>query len=159
MNETRAVDCFYDYLLGILKIYADLAPVLMDEVERIKNDDMPGLDESLRLQQAMLLKTRDFEAKVAGYQKELGISAANLSTAVVQLPEDERFRFYSLLGEFDQIMEQVRFYRDSCRELLQTKLYQMEKQAQDSGLAQGATYDEFAESVSGSYAKVFETRI
>ncbi|GHU49758.1 hypothetical protein FACS1894127_3740 [Clostridia bacterium] len=159
MSESKAVDRFYDYLQSILAIYRDMIPVLMNEIEYIKSEDISGLDGALKLQQAMLLRTKNFDVRVMAYLKELGISADNLSLTVQQLPEEERFRFYSFLGEFDQVMEQVSFYKGKCRELLHTRLYQMDKQAVNSGLSDGLTYDEYAGGNKPSYSKVFEKKI
>jgi hypothetical protein len=159
MSESKAIDRFYEYLQSILAIYRDMIPVLMNEIEYIKNEDISGLDGALKLQQAMLLRTKNFDVRVMAYLKELGISADNLSATIQQLPEEERFRYYSFLGEFDQVMEQVGFYKEKCREVLQTKIYQMEKHAVNSGLSDGLTYDEFAGGNKTSYAKVFEKKI
>jgi hypothetical protein len=155
-----AVDRFYNYLHSVMDVYKDMAPILRDEVAYINADDVAALDETLKAQQALLLKTRNFEAKVAEFLGELGITAGNLSATIAQLPEEDHFRFYAFLGEFDQVMEEVAFYRDKCRELLQSKLYVIDKKIAALGKRESLTYDENAEEVSAPSlrAKTFEKK-
>jgi hypothetical protein len=144
-----AIDRFYDYLQSVLDVYIGIVPVLRDEAGHISRDDIAALDETLKRQQAMLLKTKSFESRIAEHMDRLGIKAPSLSATIPQLPEEEQFRFYAFLGEFDQVMEQVGFYREKCRELLQSKLYVIDKRlAEAPGEWSSVTYDERAGEVS-----------
>ncbi|MDR2771527.1 MAG: hypothetical protein LBB57_05780, partial [Clostridiales Family XIII bacterium] len=71
------------------------------------------------------------------------------------------FRFYDFLGEFDRVIEQVDFYRNKCREMLQGKLYDIDRQlagAPDKWAS--VTYDDKAEEVTKSLrSKTFEKKI
>ena len=157
MLNQQTLDQFYEYLISVMNIYAGLLPVLKDEVLYINNDDISGLDEALKLQQAMVFKTKNFDEKVDGFLSELGISANNLTETIKQLPEEEQFRFYSFLGEFDYIMEEIAFYKNKCRELLQTKLYRIEYQIEHSGLTIATSYDENAGEINNSsYTKRYD---
>jgi hypothetical protein len=148
-------------LQEVLRVYTDLLPVLQDEVRQIGEDDVAALDETLKQQQVMLLKTRNFDVRVGEYLDKLGISAQTLAETILKLPEDERFRFYAFLGEFDQTMEQVCFYRDKCKEMLQAKLYRIDKQmAALVGARDVTTYDKNAgEVASPLHPKNFEKKI
>jgi hypothetical protein len=155
------IDEFYDYLQEVRQIYVDIIPVLREEIDQITKDDVAALDETLRLQQALVLRTRGFEDKIAAYLKELGVAASTLTETVQKFPEDERFRFYDFLGEFDHVVEQVDFYRGKCRELLQSKLYSIDRQlAGVPNKWESTTYDENAGGVTKSlYSRTFEKKI
>jgi hypothetical protein len=155
------IDEFYDYLQGVKEIYTDIIPVLRDEIDRIARDDIAALDETLRRQQALILRTRNFDDKVAGYLKRLGIRASTLTETIQEFPEDDRFRFYDFLGEFDRVVEQVDFYRNKCRELLQSKLYDIDRRlAGVPNKWESVTYDEKAGEVTKSLrSKTFEKKI
>jgi hypothetical protein len=162
-NETgavNAIDQFYDYLQSVLSVYIDIVPVLRDEAAYISKDDIEALDETLKTQQVMLLKTREFENRIAEHMDNAGVKAACLSALIPQLPEDEQFRFYAFLGEFDQVMEQVAFYKEKCRELLQSKLYVIDKYlAGVPGEWSSVTYDERAGEVNKPMrSKTFEKK-
>jgi Mg2+ and Co2+ transporter CorA len=151
----------YDYLSDVKQIYTDIIPVLREEVDQIARDDIEALDETLRLQQALVLRTRNFDEKIAEFLKRLDIEAATLTETVQAFPEEERFRFYDFLGEFDRVVEQVDFYRDKCRELLQSKLYSIDKQlAGAPNNRDFTTYNENAGGVTKSlHSKTFEKKI
>jgi hypothetical protein len=159
--DKAVIDEFYDYLQGVKGIYTDIIPVLREEIDQIAKDDVAALDETLKRQQALVLRTRNFDDKIAGYLKKLGIAASTLTETVQAFPEDDRFRFYDFLGEFDRVVEQVDFYRGKCRELLQSKLYSIDKQlAGAPNKGESLTYDEKAGEVMKSlYSKTFEKKI
>jgi hypothetical protein len=165
MGDDRAAkairDELYEYLSDVKLIYMDIIPVLKEEIDQIMRDDVAELDETIKRQQALVLRTRNFDDKIAGYLERLGVSASTLTETVHGFPEDERFRFYDFLGEFDRVVEQVDFYRDKCRELLQSKLYSIDKQL--AGLpnnTESTTYDENAGGVIKSlHSKTFEKKI
>ncbi|MDR2132909.1 MAG: flagellar protein FlgN [Clostridiales Family XIII bacterium] len=161
MKDRSAMDEFYDYLQGVKQTYTDIIPVLREEMDRIAKDDVAALDETLKRQQALLLKTRNFDDKIAEYIERLGISASTLTETVREFPEDDRFRFYDFLGEFGRVVEQVDFYKNKCRELLQAKLYGIDKRLADlPGSRESLTYDENAGGVTKSlYSKTFEKKI
>ncbi|MCL2165597.1 MAG: hypothetical protein FWH55_14695 [Oscillospiraceae bacterium] len=146
--------------MSIKSIYSDMLPVLKDEIQRIHDDDITGLDNALKLQQAMILKTKNSDERINAFLSDMDISANTLTETIEQLPEEARFRFYAFLGEFSNVMEEVAFYRDKCRELLQTKLYKIEYQIEHSGITQAMSYDEHAGELNSSpYTKVFEKMI
>jgi hypothetical protein len=97
MSDARAakavMDEFYDYLLSVKQIYVDIIPVLMDEIDQITRDDVVALDETLKRQQALALRTRNFDDKVAGYMRRLGVEASTLTETVLKFPEDVRLRY------------------------------------------------------------------
>jgi hypothetical protein len=165
MNNAQAagsvMDEFYDYLQDVKRIYTDIVPVLREEIDRIAKDDIAALDETLRRQQALVLRTRGFDEKVAGYLKRLGITASTLTETIQEFPEDDRFRFYDFLGEFDRVVEQVDFYRNKCRELLQSKLYDIDRRlASVPNKRESVTYDENAGEVTKSLrSKTFEKTV
>ncbi|MDR2355987.1 MAG: flagellar protein FlgN [Clostridiales Family XIII bacterium] len=155
------IDEFYDYLQGVKEVYADIIPVLREEIDRIARDDIAALDETLKKQQALVLRTRNFDDKIASYLAKLGIAASTLTETVQAFPEDDRFRFYDFLGEFDRIVGQVDFYRNKCRELLQSKLYSIDRRLENiPNKRESVTYDANAGEVTKSlHSKTFEKKI
>jgi flagellar biosynthesis/type III secretory pathway chaperone len=160
-SAKAVIDELYDYLLSVKQIYTDIVPVLREEIDRISRDDVAALDETIKQQQALVFRTRSFDDRIAEYLKRLGSAAPTLIETVQGFPEDERFRFYDFLGEFDQVIEQVNFYRDKCRELLQSKLYSVDKQlAAIPHKWESTTYDNKAGEVTKSlHSKAFEKKI
>ncbi|MDR2295611.1 MAG: flagellar protein FlgN [Clostridiales Family XIII bacterium] len=165
MNDAQVAgsvtDEFYDYLRDVKRIYTDIIPVLREEIDQIARDDIAALDETLKRQQALVLRTRNFDDRIAGYLKELGIAASTLTETIQKFPEEDRFRFYDFLGEFDRIVEQVDFYRSKCRELLQSKLYGIDKRLANAASGrESVTYDEKAGEVTKSArTRAFEKQV
>lgn len=156
-----ALDQFHEYLTGILRIYQSAVPVLKEELEAITQDKMDVLDQSLKSQQALLLKTRNFDQQTASYLSRLGIKAKNLTEMVKQLPKEEQLRFFDLLGEFELTMTEVNYYKEKCRVLLQSKLYAIDKLLSKQDLPKdNTTYNQSAAEVHGSlFPKSFEKKI
>lgn len=158
---TVILDQFHEYLSGILKIYQDSVPVLKTELEAIMGDEIDVLDQSLKSQQALLLKTRNFEQQTASFLSRLDIKAGNLTEMAQQLPKDQRLRFFDLLGEFELTMTEVNYYKDKCRVLLQSKLYTIDKILTKQDLQKNTTtYNQNAAEVQGTlFPKAFEKKI
>jgi hypothetical protein len=156
-----ALDQFHEYLTGILRIYQSAVPVLKEELEAIMQDQMDVLDQSLKSQQALLLKTRNFDQQTADYLSRLNIKAKNLTEMAKQLPDDEQLRFFGLLGEFELTMTEVNYYKDKCRVLLQSKLYAIDKVLSKQDLPKdNTTYNQSAAEVQGTlFPKSFEKKI
>lgn len=152
---------FYEYLSGILKLYQNAVPVLKEELEAIMQDEIEVLDQSLKSQQALLLQTKSFEQQAAGYLSKLNIKAGNLTEMTRQLPEEEQFRFFDLLGEFELTMTEVNYYKEKCRVLLQSKLYTIDKVLSRQDLQKdNTTYNQKAAEVHGTLLpKAFEKKI
>lgn len=155
------LDKFYEYLVGILRLYQKAIPILKEELDAIANDEIDKLDESLKSQQALLLTTKNFDKQVAEYLKALGIEAKNLSDMAGQLPKEEGLRFFGLLGEFDLTMSEVNHYKDKCRVLLQSKLYTIDKVLSRQDLPKdNTTYSSSATEIHGTlFPKTFEKKV
>ncbi len=152
---------FHEYLSGILKLYQSAIPVLKEELEAIVNDEIEVLNRSLKSQQTLLLQTKSFDQKIAGYLISLNIKAGNLSEMARQLPEEEQFRFFDLLGEFELAMTEVNYYKEKCRVLLQSKLYTIDKALSGQDQKKNTTtYNQNAAEVRGTLlSEAFEKKI
>lgn len=154
----KTLDSFYEYLFGIVKLYEDILPVNKDELESISREDIHSLDENLKTQQALLYRTKNFDNEIAGYTSRLNINAENLSSLILQLPEDHQLRFYALLGRFAAAIQEVSFYKEKCRVMLQTKLYTIDKILADhKGSVENKTYGRDASDETTKTSKSFET--
>ncbi len=157
----KILDKFYNYLLGILKLYQKAIPILKEELDAIMNDEIEILNESLKAQQALLLQTKNFDGQVAGYMANLNITAKNLSEMAGKLPKEEGLRFFNLLGEFELTMTEVNYYKEKCRMLLQSKLYSIDKVLSTQALPKdNTTYNKNAAEIHGNlFSKAFEKKI
>ncbi len=152
---------FQEYLLSILGVYQDLLPELKRELESVQKDDIAELNGCLKNQQALLLKAKNFDSKVTGFQSKLGISALNLSEMISKLPEKHQLSFFEILSQFGQTSEEVRFYQEKCRIMLQSKLYLIDKALSRANVQKDpSTYNKDAGEVQGSlFSKSLEVKI
>jgi len=156
----KILDDFYEYLFGILKVYEDLLPVIKEELNVIGPDDISSLDENLKAQQALLYRIKNFDRDVAGYASKLNIKADTLSSMILKMPEEHQLRFYELLGNFAATIQEVSFYKDKCQEVLQTKLYGIDKAlTRLKGVTENKTYERDASEVKNTIPNSFETTI
>lgn len=160
-NSGNTLDSFYEYLREVFALYQHLVPMLQEEFDFILRDDFPALDENMKAQQALLLRTRPFDRNIAEYQSKLGIAGSTLSEMASGFPEGEGARFSKLLSQFRETMEEVDFYRDKCKSLLQSRLYHIEKILSRTEMQKdNTTYDQNAAGVRSSLiSKAFETKI
>lgn len=155
------LDQFHNYLTTILKAYQDLVPVLRSELTSIQQDDIDTLNDCLRSQQALMLQTKNFDTKVKEYQTELNITAVNLSELILKLPGNKQLPFFEILSQFGQTSEEVKFYQEKCRTLLQSKLYLIDKLMTKANIQKdNVTYNKDAAEVQGSlFSKSLEMKI
>lgn len=165
MSENKEYDItlnqFHEYLSTILKAYQGLIPELRRELDTIQKGDIAVLNECLKNQQALILKTKSFDTKVNSFQSKLGISARNLSELISQLPEQYQISFFEILSQFEQTASEFRFYQDKCRTLLQSKLYLIDKALTRANVQKdNTTYNKDAAEVQRSlFSKSLEVRI
>lgn len=155
------LDSFYQYLSEVLAGYRDLVPVLKEELDIILRDDIGALNENLKTQQLLVYKTRDFDGKTAAHLGALGIDARSVTEFALQLPESEQLRFFGLVGSFERVVSEVLFYKEKCREMLQSRLYRINRSLEAlDHRRESATYDENAAEVSsGLLPKAFEKKV
>lgn len=131
MLETKeykeTLDSFYDYLFGVVKLHRDTIPKLKDELMLIQSNSIDELSENLNHQQIFLYQIKNFDQDVADYMKKLNLSGKKLTEAVQQLPEAEQMRFYELIGQYEETVKEIKFYKEKCQTLLQTKLHVVNK--------------------------------
>jgi anion-transporting ArsA/GET3 family ATPase len=131
MLETKeykdTLDSFYNYLFGVIKLHRDTIPKLKDELMLIQSESIDELSNNLNHQQLFLYQIKNFDQEVEGYMEKLDLKGKNLTEVIQQLPENEQMRFYELLGQFEQTVKEMQFYKEKCQTLLQTKLYAVNK--------------------------------
>ena len=157
----KALDDLYDYMNGILSIYRDAIPVLKDELDAIVNEDTEKLNLAMNAQQAVILKTRDFDERMAGFGKLIEVPNSSLRELAENLPGDEGKRFAKLHEDLKVTIEEVLFYRNKCREMLTTGMHKIERILDGSGNPQeNTTYDSTASEVQTSlFPKSLEKKI
>ena len=134
-SQNRTLDDFYAYLDQTVSIYRELLGVMKEEFDAITREDTAEIDESLKKQQVLLYKTKGFDKDLTSFINELGLIPGNLSSLILQFPQDQQLKFYELLGRYEEVIKEVTYYRDKCEILLHTKLYNIDKQLADSNTA------------------------
>ncbi|MDD4390570.1 MAG: flagellar export chaperone FlgN [Eubacteriales bacterium] len=157
----RILNEFYEYLVDIYNVYKDLIPILQEELTAIEKGNIELLNNSMKAQQSLLLKTKSFDSTLDRYLSSLGFSVEKLSDMLSLLPEDEMLRFSQLLGRFSQTMTEVSFYKEKCSSMLQSKLYTIDRVLEtQAGPKDNITYDRRAEEIQTSlFSKTFEKKI
>jgi len=125
--NTETIEEFYNYLFGVIKLHRDLIPKLKDELMLIESGSVEALTENINRQQSFVLQTRRFDQDVKKYMEALNLRGNNITEVVAQLPEEYRLRFYGLIGEFDETVKEMNFYKEKCKVLLETKLHIVEQ--------------------------------
>lgn len=155
------LDEFHEYLFGILEVYQKAVPLLKEELSHILDDELQALDENMNAQQSLLLRTKNFNVKLAEYQSALDIPGGTLSEMALRFPEERRIEFFELIGQFQQTLEEVEFYKEKCTDTLQNKLYHIDKALTRKEMQKkNTTYNENAAEVKNSlFSRTFETKI
>lgn len=157
-SNIEAMDGLYDYLTGIVNLYKDMLPIIKNELAAISREDISSLDENLKTQQALLYKTKNFDKEIDYYTQALSIEASNLTSLIIQLPEDQQLRFYDMLGRFSEVTREVSFYKEKCRALLETRLYTIDKVLKEHNpTVENKTYGKDASKDPEKPTKSFET--
>lgn len=157
----KALDDLYDYMTGILEIYRDAIPMLKDELDAIINEDTEKLNLAMNSQQAVILKTRDFDERMAEFGKLIEVPNSSLRELAENLPAGEGKRFAKLHEDLKVTIEEVLFYRNKCREMLTAGMHKIERILEGSGNPQeNTTYDSTASEVQTSlFPKSLEKKI
>ncbi|WKY48552.1 flagellar export chaperone FlgN [Eubacteriaceae bacterium ES3] len=129
MSETKSqlIEEFYQYLFGVIKLHRDLIPKLKDELMLIESGSVEALTENINRQQSFVLQTSRFDQDVKKYMEALNLKGNNITEVVAQLPEEYRLRFYGLIGEFEETVKEMNFYKEKCKSLLDLKLHTVEQ--------------------------------
>lgn len=155
-----ALNGLYDYMSEILGLYKSVIPMLKKELDAILKDDTIALDASMNAQQAVILKTRNFDEKMAEFSKNIEVPSGSLRELASHLPADEGERFTQLYLNYQTTLEEVLFYRNKCKEMLTTKLHSIETKLNAVGSpTENTTYNNLAGEVQTSlFPKSFQTK-
>ena len=157
----KALDDLYDYMSGILELYRDAIPMLKNELDAIVGEDTEKLNLAMNAQQAIILKTRDFDEHMASFSKLIEVPNGSLQELAANLPGDEGRRFAKLHDDLKVTVEEMLFYRNKCREMLTARMHRLERILEQAGNPQeSTTYDSTASEVQTSlFPKSFQTKI
>ncbi len=157
----KALDDLYDYMSGILDLYRDAIPMLKSELDAIVEEDTEKLNQAMNAQQAIILKTRDFDERMAGFSKLIEVPNESIQDLSANLPGNEGKRFAKLHDDFKVTIEEVLFYRNKCREMLTARMHSLERILDEAGNPQeSTTYNSTASEVQTSlFPKSFQTKI
>lgn len=155
------LNIFYRNLCDVLQHYKSIIPILREELDCILNDDIKSLNVCLNKLQIFSMQVKGFEKMIFEAQCKLNISARTLSAMIQQMPEEEHLRFYSLLGQLETTLKEVKFYQEKCGDMIQTKLYTLDKMLSVIAIQKDLTlYRQDATEEPGTlFSKAFETTV
>lgn len=138
--STGRLDTFYDYLDSVVDAYDGLRIAVLAQIDAVGRADIPAMNENLRRQQALISRIADFELKVDMHFAQLDVQADTLTEFISQIPKEQQYRFYDVLGRFAAVAQDVAIYKEQCRALLEAKIYAVEKYLKKQGKIPGTTY-------------------
>lgn len=119
-----------------------LSGLARQKQEHVRRDDLMGLDEVLKQEQAMTLTLRGLEQRRLKLVSQLGLDGTGLDDLPEKFPEELRFEAKQTA---DAVRESYSLYRscaDAARNMLEVNLHEIERVIAASGAdtASGAGY-------------------
>ncbi len=128
----------YQSYLGLLRelggILEQLAQLAQDKAAVVRQDDLIGLDEVLKQEQAMTLNLRGLEQRRLKLAAQLGLSGTSLSDLPGRCPPELELQARQTVEQLLQGYEIYRGCADMARNLLELNLHQMEKTISAAGV-------------------------
>ncbi len=138
--------------------YRELTVFLMKKHNKILEDDLDWLTESLNKEQAYVMKSRSLEEKRLALFEGLGLGGMKLSEITENAPEDFRPKMKMLAGQLTELIDGIKELNEETNELVKRKLDNQREFVRRAGiLEKPETYNRNASKVAGgqSSAKAF----
>lgn len=138
--------------------YRELMVFLMKKHDKILEDDLDWLTESLNTEQAYVMKSRSLEDKRLALFNGLGLGGMKVSEITENAPEDFRPKMKMLAGQLTELVDGIRGLNEKTNEVVKRKLDNQREFVKRAGiLEKPETYDRNASKVAcgESSAKVF----
>lgn len=114
------------------------------KADAVRRDDLLGLDEVLKQEQAMTLTLRGLEQRRVKLLKQLGLDGVPLDSLPGKFPPELELEAKKTVEELRNSYKIYRGFADMARNLLELNLHQIEKAVAASGVdpaALGAGYE------------------
>ena len=116
-----------------------LSQLAQDKIASVKDDDLMGLDEVIKQEQAMTLNLRGLELRRQKLVEQLQLHNVPLSNLSGKYPEELRTQAKHTTEELQRSYKLYRSYADQARTTLEVNLHELEKVigSDNPGLAEG----------------------
>lgn len=121
-----------------------LAQLAQDKADAVRRDDLIGLDEVLKQEQAMTLNLRGLEQRRLKLAAQLGLAGTSLADLPGQCPPDMERQARQTAKQLSESYTVYRSCADMARSLLELNLHQIEKVISSAGVtppSPGAGYE------------------
>jgi len=115
-----------------------LSGLAREKMDRVRENDLMGLDEVLRQEQAMTLTLRGLEQRRLKLSNQLGIDAVRLSELPEKYPDELQLEAKQTVDKLRNSYSVYRSCADAAREVLELNLHQIEKVIAGSGASPAA---------------------
>lgn len=140
VQRQNPLDEFYEFLKQTVDSFDALRTLLSDQIEAVEQADIGAIDANMRAEQVIALRMEKFESRLEQHFHRLSTKANTLTEFIAQIPRQEQYRFYDLLGRFAATAQDVAVYKEQCQALLEVKLHLVEKEIELRGGAQCTVY-------------------
>ena len=157
INETQ-VQAVIRCLEIDVDFYRELTVFLMKKHDKILEDDLGWLTESLNKEQAYVMKSRSLEDKRISLFEGLGLGGMKLSEITENSPEEYRPKMKMLSGQLTELIDGIKSLNAETNEVVKRKLDNQREFVKRAGiLEKPETYNRNASRVAGgqSSAKAF----
>ncbi len=157
INETQAQAVIRCLEIDV-DFYRELTVFLMKKHDKILEDDLGWLTESLNKEQAYVMKSRSLEDKRISLFEGLGLGGMKLSEITENSPEEYRPKMKMLSGQLTELIDGIKSLNAETNEVVKRKLDNQREFVKRAGiLEKPETYNRNASRVAGgqSSAKAF----
>lgn len=131
------MDAYQSYLELLRELSGSLerlAQLAQDKAAAVRRDDLIGLDEVLKQEQAMTLNLRGLEQRRLKLAAQLGLTGTSLSDLPGRCPPELELQAGQTVGQLGRSYSVYRSCADMARNLLELNLHQIEKTIAAAGV-------------------------
>lgn len=133
-------DKFHGFLTELESHFTKLSQLLHDKLTALERFDIDRLDAILKDEQVFVLFSKSFDTRLASYRQQLGLKGEKLSELIEELPVEEQARFRSTYQRLKTALEEVKTLNLKCQELIEERLYSLDKAIKELDPSAAATY-------------------
>ncbi len=95
---------FQKIIRDLIALFEEHMPLEQRKLEAIQHDDVAGVEECMKQEQALTLKLRGLDRKRESIQKELGWEGKSFREIVEEVPAEDRQALRELFGQLTSIV-------------------------------------------------------
>ena len=108
---------FKKVITDLAQLFEDALPLEHEKLTAVQNDDVAGLEDCMKREQAIMMKIRGLEQKRERTQQELGWQDKSFREIIKDLPEEQQPEMQEL---FDRLSIAVKVFQDANQSALDT---------------------------------------